>query len=383
MMRFGIAAAFALTMATAPADAKDRAFPPLTGRVVDTANQIPDGQEEQLSRELAAFEMKTGHQMVVVTVPDLGGMDKADYATRIGRVWGIGRKGADDGIVLLQSPGDGKPGSGRVYTAVGTGLEGSLTDAQASVVYNQTMLPILKGEPGTAGEGLDKPERVAPALIAGAGELMRQAAITPAQRAQDERRLAAESERRSAAMRDGLATLLYWTTGILAAMATAFGVWWKATARRRATRRELEERAAERRRTERHAAEERARQAAAEAAAAERARQAERARARSAMLAAMTPQAREKFLDDERRLAEETAAREAAARRLRREQEEREEDERRKRRRAEDDRRSMDIAMGAGLGSTPGNYGGGSSDGASSFSGGGGSFSGGGAGGDY
>src|SRR3546814_7667456 len=99
------------------------ALPIFTGRIVDTADQIPADQEAALDAELTAFEKATGHQFVVVTIPDLGDIPNEDYAFRLGRHWGIGRKGADDGIILLQSPGDGSPGSGKIRIEIGKGME--------------------------------------------------------------------------------------------------------------------------------------------------------------------------------------------------------------------------------------------------------------------
>src|SRR3546814_13635619 len=98
-----------------PALASDIKFPALTGRIVDTADQIPADQEAALDAELTAFEKATGHQFVVVTLPARGDIPNEDSAFTLGRHWGIRRKGADDGIILLQSPGDGHPGIGRKH----------------------------------------------------------------------------------------------------------------------------------------------------------------------------------------------------------------------------------------------------------------------------
>src|SRR3546814_17800568 len=66
-----------------PALASDIKFPALTGRIVDTADQIPADQEAALDAELTAFEKAAGHQFVVVTIPDLGDIPNEDY--EIGR----------------------------------------------------------------------------------------------------------------------------------------------------------------------------------------------------------------------------------------------------------------------------------------------------------
>ena len=298
-----IAAALALALAAMPCTAQERPpFPELEHRrVVDTADQIPEDVEEGLTAQLKAFQERTGHEMVIVTIPDLKGYPKEDYAYQLGRHWGIGRKGVEDGILMLQSPGDGKPGPGKVYTAVGDGLGAVITDAQAGLVYNQVMLPILKGEPGTAGAGLDKPARVAPAIVAGTTEILRIASITPEQRAEDERRLAMQRAREAQAARDSFWNFMTWVGLVVATALAGFGAWMLATRERRARRRAEE---AERQRLlEIALAERRKAEAAAEAERREERRlAAERAQAeREAMLAAMSPADRAAFLAEEER----------------------------------------------------------------------------------
>lgn len=362
-------------------------FPALTGRVVDTADEIPADQEAKLVADLKAYEMRTGHQLVVVTVPDLKGYDKADYAIALGRKWGIGRKGVDDGVLLLRSPGDGKPGSGRTFIATGYGQEPYMTDAETGRIYNDIMRPILLGETGTSVDQLPKPQRAAPAILAGVAEIIRIGSITPEQKADDERRLAMENARHAQAVKDGFLTFLTWVGGILATIAGAFGIYWTATAKKRAEAKRLEEerlaelakQRAEERRLQKIEDERRAE--------AERQRVAAAAAARAAMLAAMTPVARQAFLDKERREAEEEAERQrqAAAERERlRRIEEAAAAKRRAEQEAEDERDHAAAAaiVASSPSPSPTSYDFGGGGGGDSFSGGGGSFGGGGAGGN-
>jgi uncharacterized protein len=71
---------------------------PLTGRVTDAADILSDIQETTLTHRLKLLELKTGHQMIVVTVPSLGGEDIAKYTIRLANRWGIGRKKSSDGV---------------------------------------------------------------------------------------------------------------------------------------------------------------------------------------------------------------------------------------------------------------------------------------------
>lgn len=135
--------AFALTLGVVLAMAfgamAEPKFPPLTGRVVDDANILSPAAEERLTSELKALEDKTGHQMVVATVPDLQGYEIEDYGYQLGRTWGIGDKDRDDGVVFLVAPSERK-----VRIEVGYGLEPVLTDALSSLILQRQVLPAFK-----------------------------------------------------------------------------------------------------------------------------------------------------------------------------------------------------------------------------------------------
>ncbi|HKR88517.1 MAG TPA: TPM domain-containing protein [Phenylobacterium sp.] len=122
--------AFATVAAAAPQ------FPALTGRVVDNAHMLSPQATQKLDADLANLEAQTGRQMVVATIPDLQGYDIADYGYQLGRTWGIGRKGKDDGVVFIVAPNEKK-----VRIEVGYGLEPVLTDALSSVILQTKVLP--------------------------------------------------------------------------------------------------------------------------------------------------------------------------------------------------------------------------------------------------
>jgi uncharacterized protein len=114
-------------------------FPPLTGRVVDDAHILSPAATQKLTQELEGLEQQTGHQIVVATVPDLQGHEIEDYGYQLGRTWLLGRKGVNDGAILLVAPSEHK-----VRIEVGYGLEPVLTDAMTSVIINQKVLPQFK-----------------------------------------------------------------------------------------------------------------------------------------------------------------------------------------------------------------------------------------------
>jgi uncharacterized protein len=90
--------------------------------------------------------------MVVVTVPALSGRDVADFTRDLANEWGIGRKGYDDGVVVLVAPNERK-----VRIAVGYGLEGTLTHEVCRQIIDTAMLPRFRHRdiPGGIEAGTD------------------------------------------------------------------------------------------------------------------------------------------------------------------------------------------------------------------------------------
>ncbi len=118
----------------APAAALDVPF--LSGRVNDRANLLPPAAHEQLETTLADFERRTGHQLAVLTMPSLQGEVLEDFSLKVSRTWGLGRKGVNDGILLLVSREDRK-----LRIEVGHGLEGDLPDALCGRIIQDVMVP--------------------------------------------------------------------------------------------------------------------------------------------------------------------------------------------------------------------------------------------------
>lgn len=147
-----VACAFLLAVLALVAPAQAQTFPALTGRVVDAANIIPDDQEAALTAKLDSLEKESSRQLVVATVPSLEGYDIADYGYRLGRAWGIGQKGQNNGAILLIAPNERK-----VRIEVGYGLEPILTDAFSSVIINTQIVPAFKAGdfPGGINAGAD------------------------------------------------------------------------------------------------------------------------------------------------------------------------------------------------------------------------------------
>ena len=114
-------------------------FPTLTGRVVDAANIIPDDVEAELSAKLEALEAQSQRQLVVVTVPSLGGYEISDYGYQLGREWGVGDAERNDGALLIVAPNERK-----VRIEVGYGMEPIITDGLSFLIINNEILPRFK-----------------------------------------------------------------------------------------------------------------------------------------------------------------------------------------------------------------------------------------------
>lgn len=130
-----LGAVFALFCLVTPALAAP-AFPALSGRVVDDAHILSDATRSDLTAKLAALEDKTSRQLVVVTVPSLGGYEISDYGYQLGRAWGIGQKKLNNGVLFLIAPNEHK-----TRIEVGYGLEPILTDAFSSLIIQTQVLP--------------------------------------------------------------------------------------------------------------------------------------------------------------------------------------------------------------------------------------------------
>ena len=124
-------------------------FPTLAGEpVVDSANLLDSAQEAALNAKLKSVEAATGHQVAVATISNLEGRDIADYGYQLGRAWGIGKQGTNDGVVLIVAPSERK-----TRIEVGYGLEPVLTDAYSSVIVNSVMIPQFRA--GNYPAGID------------------------------------------------------------------------------------------------------------------------------------------------------------------------------------------------------------------------------------
>jgi uncharacterized protein len=120
--------------------------------VVDFTGTLTSDQVEALNRKLYQFDDSTSTQIAVVIVKTTGGMDVADYALEVGRKWGVGQKGNNNGVVLLIAKDDHK-----LNISPGYGLEAALPDVTCKQIIDYTIVPNFKGDDYYRGieEGTD------------------------------------------------------------------------------------------------------------------------------------------------------------------------------------------------------------------------------------
>src|SRR5215475_8854861 len=120
--------------------------PPLRGRINDYGRLIPPDRARALEERLASFEAETGHQIAVLTIPSLEGDSLEDFSIRVADAWKIGKKGFDNGAILLIARDDRK-----LRVEVGYGLEGVLPDAIASRIIREIIVPRFRGNDYAGG----------------------------------------------------------------------------------------------------------------------------------------------------------------------------------------------------------------------------------------
>lgn len=117
--------------------------------VNDFAKQLNPTEVNALEQKLVAYSDSTSSQIAIVVVPTTGEYPIADYALKLGREWGVGGKGKNNGIVILWASTDRK-----IYISTGYGMEGAIPDAIAKRIITQVITPEFKN--GMYYRGLDK-----------------------------------------------------------------------------------------------------------------------------------------------------------------------------------------------------------------------------------
>ncbi|WP_160400997.1 MULTISPECIES: TPM domain-containing protein [unclassified Gilliamella] len=113
-------------------------IPQFSHRVIDTTRTLSESQKKALEAGLIDFEQprSDGAQIAVLMIAKLDNETVEQYADRVFIQWKIGKKGQDNGILLLIVKDDK-----RMRIEVGYGLEGTITDLVASHIIREQLVP--------------------------------------------------------------------------------------------------------------------------------------------------------------------------------------------------------------------------------------------------
>ena len=126
--------------------AEEITYPKPIGSVNDFANVISENDENSLNQLINEVKEKcNGAEIAVVTIQSISPVSIEEYAVRLFEKWGIGKKGADNGVLVLLAINERK-----ARIEVGYGLEGALPDGKCGEIIREQMSPYFKdGDFGT------------------------------------------------------------------------------------------------------------------------------------------------------------------------------------------------------------------------------------------
>lgn len=120
--------------------------PYLSGRVNDLAELLSPEARERIERRLRQTEESKGAQVVLLTIPGLEDESLEAFSIRVVETWKLGRKGVDDGVLLLVVRDERK-----IRLEVGYGLEPVLTDLASRRIIDYLMVPAFRKGDFSAG----------------------------------------------------------------------------------------------------------------------------------------------------------------------------------------------------------------------------------------
>ena len=116
------------------------AVPALTMQVTDTIGMLDATQRETLESGLQAYARRTGTQIGILLISSTAPEAIEQFGIRVADAWKLGRKGVDDGVILIVAK-DNPKDLRRLRLEVGRGVQGTLTDAQANRLLQEVIAP--------------------------------------------------------------------------------------------------------------------------------------------------------------------------------------------------------------------------------------------------
>ena len=128
---------FCFTAFSGPSDFPAKPNPPRL--INDLAGMLSPAEAAELERKVDTFNDSTSIEISVVIITNLGDYDISDYAAQLGQLWGIGKKGKDNGVLILISKENRK-----AFIATGYGMEGVLPDSRTQRIIQADLIPQFK-----------------------------------------------------------------------------------------------------------------------------------------------------------------------------------------------------------------------------------------------
>lgn len=122
-------------------------IPAPRGFVTDNAGVIPPDKDREIAALLGELQEKTGAEIAILTIPSTQPLDDFDYATAVFDRWKVGRRGKDNGVLMLVAVRDRK-----VRIITGYGLEGILPDGKVGEIIDTAIVPSFRE--GDQGAGI-------------------------------------------------------------------------------------------------------------------------------------------------------------------------------------------------------------------------------------
>ena len=132
-----------LVLAVALPAAAQQPVPKLTSLVTDQAGMLDADQRGKLEAVLNDYQARTGSQIAVLTVKTTEPEQIEQYSIRVADAWKLGRKGVDDGVLILVAK-DNPATLRRLRIESGRGVQGVLTDAKSKQILQDVIAPYFQ-----------------------------------------------------------------------------------------------------------------------------------------------------------------------------------------------------------------------------------------------
>ena len=178
-------------------------YPKPVGFVNDFAGILSNEVKNTLENKLKDYKEKTSIELVIVTVSSLEGETVEEYTIGLAQTWGVGKKKKDNGIVVLVASNERK-----VRVETGYGIEPNITDAQASQIIRNDIIPLFKENKMSEG------------IVAGVDSIIKTLGLMPFATRAEERRLAEEKKKKESEIAKQKIKGYFKTIGIVALFLT-------------------------------------------------------------------------------------------------------------------------------------------------------------------